>query len=106
LQLLVRHIMRFTIEIENIDELIKLRDLLNLIPNERKSNEIDLNTPIDSLDLTVRSVNCLKAEEIYTLNDLIKWRSVDLLKTPDLGKKALTEIQNVLLALGLSLSAA
>ena len=52
--------------------------------------------PIDDLELTVRSANCLKAESIYYIGDLIQRTEVELLKTPNLGKKSLTEIKEVL----------
>ncbi len=59
--------------------------------------------PIDDLELTVRSANCLKAESIYYIGDLIQKTEVELLKTPNLGKKSLTEIKEVLAQHGLSL---
>ncbi len=59
--------------------------------------------PIDDLELTVRSANCLKAESIYYIGDLMQKTEVELLKTPNLGKKSLTEIKEVLGARGLSL---
>ncbi|AWV07994.1 DNA-directed RNA polymerase subunit alpha [Marilutibacter maris] len=59
--------------------------------------------PIDDLELTVRSANCLKAESIYYVGDLIQKTEVELLKTPNLGKKSLTEIKEVLAQRGLSL---
>jgi len=63
--------------------------------------------PIDDLELTVRSANCLKAENIYYIGDLVQRTEVELLKTPNLGKKSLTEIKEVLasraLALGMKL---
>lgn len=70
-----------------------------------KQVEIDpiLLRPIDDLELTVRSANCLKAESIYYIGDLIQRTEVELLKTPNLGKKSLTEIKEVLAARGLSL---
>jgi DNA-directed RNA polymerase subunit alpha len=52
--------------------------------------------PIDDLELTVRSANCLKAESIYYIGDLVQKTEVELLKTPNLGKKSLTEIKDVL----------
>ena len=58
---------------------------------------------IDELDLTVRSANCLKAENIYYVGDLIQRSEMELLKTPNLGKKSLTEIKDVLASKGLSL---
>jgi DNA-directed RNA polymerase subunit alpha len=59
--------------------------------------------PVDDLELTVRSANCLKAENIYYIGDLIQRTEVELLKTPNLGKKSLTEIKDVLASHGLSL---
>src|SRR5579883_680950 len=59
--------------------------------------------PVDDLELTVRSANCLKAENIFFIGDLVQRAEADLLKTPNLGKKSLTEIKNVLSAHGLSL---
>lgn len=59
--------------------------------------------PVDDLELTVRSANCLKAESIYYIGDLIQRSEVELLKTPNLGKKSLTEIKDVLASHGLSL---
>jgi DNA-directed RNA polymerase subunit alpha len=59
--------------------------------------------PIDDLELTVRSANCLKAESIYYIGDLVQKTEVELLKTPNLGKKSLTEIKDVLGAKGLAL---
>ncbi len=68
-------------------------------------DEIDpiLLHPVDDLELTVRSANCLKAENIYYIGDLIRRTEVELLKTPNLGKKSLTEIKDVLASRGLSL---
>ena len=59
--------------------------------------------PIDDLELTVRSANCLKAESIYYIGDLVQKTEVELLKTPNLGKKSLTEIKDVLGGRGLAL---
>ena len=72
---------------------------------EEKEDEIDpiLIRPVDDLELTVRSANCLKAENIYYIGDLIQRTEVELLKTPNLGKKSLTEIKDVLASRGLSL---
>lgn len=63
----------------------------------------ELLQAIDELDLTVRSANCLKAENIYYVGDLIQRSEMELLKTPNLGKKSLTEIKDVLASKGLSL---
>jgi len=72
---------------------------------EDQEEEIDpiLLRPVDDLELTVRSANCLKAESIYYIGDLIQRTEVELLKTPNLGKKSLTEIKDVLASRGLSL---
>lgn len=72
---------------------------------EKRENEIDpiLLRPVDDLELTVRSANCLKAENLYYIGDLIQRTEVELLKTPNLGKKSLTEIKDVLASHGLSM---
>lgn len=72
---------------------------------DKAETEIDpiLVRPVDDLELTVRSANCLKAENIYYIGDLIQRTEVELLKTPNLGKKSLTEIKDVLGTHGLSL---
>lgn len=74
---------------------------------EKSSREDSVNPiyyrPVDDLELTVRSANCLKAENIFFIGDLVQRTEADLLKTPNLGKKSLTEIKNVLAAHGLGL---
>ncbi|MDY6991141.1 MAG: DNA-directed RNA polymerase subunit alpha, partial [Pseudomonadota bacterium] len=91
-----------------------LQNLLSVIVNlegneepEKKTEEIDIDPvllrPVDELELTVRSANCLKAESIYYIGDLIQKTENELLKTPNLGKKSLTEIKDVLASRGLSL---
>jgi len=59
--------------------------------------------PVDDLELTVRSANCLKAENVYYIGDLVQRTEAELLKTPNLGKKSLTEIKEVLAKFGLHL---
>lgn len=59
--------------------------------------------PVDELELTVRAANCLKAENIYYIGDLVQKEEADLLKTPNLGKKSLNEIKDVLATHALSL---
>ncbi len=59
--------------------------------------------PVDDLELTVRSANCLKAENIYYIGDLIQRTETELLKTPNLGRKSLNEIKEVLASRGLTL---
>jgi DNA-directed RNA polymerase subunit alpha len=61
--------------------------------------------PVDELELTVRSANCLKAENIYYIGDLIQRTETELLKTPNLGRKSLNEIKEVLASRGLTLGA-
>ena len=75
------------------------------VPEEEQASDIDpiLLRPVDDLELTVRSANCLKAENIYYIGDLIQRTEVELLKTPNLGKKSLTEIKDVLAQQALSL---
>ena len=75
------------------------------IAEAKNEPEIDpvLLRPVDDLELTVRSANCLKAESIYYIGDLIQRTEVELLKTPNLGKKSLTEIKDVLASRGLAL---
>ncbi|MFZ5698268.1 MAG: DNA-directed RNA polymerase subunit alpha [Pseudomonadota bacterium] len=72
---------------------------------ESSGPEIDpiLLRPVDDLELTVRSANCLKAENIYYIGYLVQRTEVELLKTPNLGKKSLTEIKDVLASKGLAL---
>lgn len=72
---------------------------------EEKAPPIDpvLLRPVDDLELTVRSANCLKAEDIYYIGDLIQRTETELLKTPNLGRKSLNEIKEVLASKGLSL---
>ncbi|RMH46624.1 MAG: DNA-directed RNA polymerase subunit alpha [Gammaproteobacteria bacterium] len=72
---------------------------------KKEEPEIDpiLLRPVDDLELTVRSANCLKTENIHYIGDLIQRTEVELLKTPNLGKKSLTEIKDVLASRGLSL---
>ncbi len=74
-------------------------------PDAPEDNGFDplLMRPIDDLELTVRSANCLKAESIYYIGDLVQKTEVELLKTPNLGKKSLTEIKDVLASRGLAL---
>ncbi len=72
-------------------------------PEEEDEVDPILLRPVDDLELTVRSANCLKAENIYYIGDLVQRTEVELLKTPNLGKKSLTEIKDVLASRGLSL---
>jgi len=72
------------------------------VPKEPEFDPILLR-PVDDLELTVRSANCLKAEQIFYIGDLIQRTETELLKAPNLGKKSLTEIKDVLASKGMSL---
>lgn len=75
------------------------------VKEEEQQPEIEpvLLRPVDDLELTVRSANCLKAENLYYIGDLVQRTETELLKTPNLGKKSLTEIKDVLASHGLTL---
>ncbi|PVZ65728.1 DNA-directed RNA polymerase subunit alpha [Pelagibaculum spongiae] len=93
-----------TILQEQLTHFVELKSETHVEP-EREEPEVDpiLLRPVDDLELTVRSANCLKAENIYYIGDLIQRTEVELLKTPNLGKKSLTEIKDVLASRGLTL---
>ena len=76
-------------------------------PQQACNTQFDpiLLRPVDELELTVRSANCLKAENIYYIGDLIQRTETELLKTPNLGRKSLNEIKEVLASRGLTLGA-
>ena len=90
-----------------IEQLSVFADLEGTAPvaETTKPNPVDpvLLRPVDDLELTVRSANCLKAENIYYIGDLIQRTENELLKTPNLGRKSLNEIKEVLAARGLTL---
>ena len=90
-----------------VDQLSVFAELEGTAPTieARKPAQIDpiLLRPVDDLELTVRSANCLKAENIYYIGDLIQRTENELLKTPNLGRKSLNEIKEVLASRGLTL---
>lgn len=90
-----------------IDQMAVFADLqgTSIEEEEEKAPQIDpiLLRPVDDLELTVRSANCLKAEDIYYIGDLIQRTETELLKTPNLGRKSLNEIKEVLASKGLTL---
>lgn len=94
-----------TIFAEQLGSFVDIKNSVE--PNEDPSFHplIDpkLICPVEDLELTVRSANCLKAEGIKYIGDLVQRTEVELLKTPNLGKKSLTEIKDVLAERGLSL---
>ena len=78
----------------------------NLLKEPKKEEETFdpiLFRPVEDLELTVRSANCLKAQDIYFIGDLVQCNESDLLKTPNLGRKSLNEIKNILASHFLSL---
>jgi len=81
----------------NIEKPKKIKQL-------KHGKNYNLFKPIESLNLTVRSTNCLKSENIHYIGDLIKKTEIELLKMPNLGKKSLMEIKNILSTKGLKLS--
>lgn len=89
------------------DQLTCFVNLKSIEDEEVVDEEADIDPillrPVDELELTVRSANCLKAENIYYIGDLIQRTEVELLRTPNLGKKSLTEIKDVLASHALSL---
>jgi DNA-directed RNA polymerase subunit alpha len=82
---------------------------LNNLPSKGREPQSTIDPillrPVDELELTVRSANCLKAENIYYIGDLIQRTETELLKTPNLGRKSLNEIKEVLASRGLTLGA-
>lgn len=90
-----------------VDQLMVFADLqgIPMAVEAPPAPQVDpiLLRPVDDLELTVRSANCLKAENIYYIGDLIQRTETELLKTPNLGRKSLNEIKEVLASQGLSL---
>lgn len=93
-----------TILQHQLEAFVELKKLEEKIVEE-KVNELNplLLRPVDDLELTVRSANCLKGENIFFIGDLVQRDENSLLKTPNLGKKSLNEIKTVLAARGLGL---
>ncbi len=90
-----------------VDQLSVFADLKGtpISIEQPKAQQVDpiLLQPVDDLELTVRSANCLKAENIYYIGDLIQRTETELLKTPNLGRKSLNEIKEVLASKGITL---
>jgi DNA-directed RNA polymerase subunit alpha len=91
--------------VEQLSVFAALEGTAEPVLSQRTSPSVDpiLLRPVDDLELTVRSANCLKAENIYYIGDLIQRTENELLKTPNLGRKSLNEIKEVLAARGLTL---
>ncbi len=83
---------------------LELMDKKKIIVEEKKEvlNPVLLQS-VDDLELTVRSANCLKAELIHYIGDLVQKTEIDLLKMPNLGKKSLAEIKDILFTKNLTL---
>ncbi|MDX2164441.1 MAG: DNA-directed RNA polymerase subunit alpha [Gammaproteobacteria bacterium] len=93
-----------TILQEQLSYFVELKHEHQQITSESKQDfDPLLMRPVDDLELTVRSANCLKAENIYYIGDLVQRTEAELLKTPNLGKKSLNEIKDVLSTRSLSL---
>jgi DNA-directed RNA polymerase subunit alpha len=91
--------------VEQLSVFAALEGVSEPAATRQASPDVDpiLLRPVDDLELTVRSANCLKAENIYYIGDLIQRTENELLKTPNLGRKSLNEIKEVLAARGLTL---
>ncbi len=94
-----------TIFHEQMNAFIDIQSVIDPVIPENVEPQIDpkLLKPVEELEFTVRSANCLKAEGIKYIGDLVQKTEVELLKTPNLGKKSLTEIKDILAREGLSL---
>ena len=92
-----------TILAEQLDAFVELRDVSEPEQKDEKPQfDPILLRPVDDLELTVRSANCLKAEAIQYIGDLVQRAEVELLKTPNLGKKSLTELDELVENKGLT----
>ncbi len=96
--------MEITFKLNSIAEIAELRTWLDQQDAAKAQANVVVNAPIEGLYLAVRSENCLKAEGINTIGQLITWSESALLKTPNLGRKSLGEIKDALARLNLSLA--
>ncbi len=93
-----------TILVNQLDSFVDLnKNDISKVKKKKIYFDPILLSSVDDLELTVRSANCLKTESIYYIGDLVQKTEIELLKTPNLGKKSLTEIKNVLSSKGLIL---
>ena len=72
-----------------------------MVEKEESKKEKVLEMPIEELELSVRSYNCLKRAGISTVEDLASKSEADMMKVRNLGKKSLDEVTNKLHSLGL-----
>ena len=99
----IRHSARILVDQLNVFAALEGTEAALEAPSRAPMVDPILLRPVDDLELTVRSANCLKAENIYYIGDLIQRTENELLKTPNLGRKSLNEIKEVLASRGLSL---
>ena len=93
--------MKIIFELDSVDEIPAMQLLLEQMLMHK--NLTDTNQSVDSLGLTVREQNCLKASGVYTVSQLLAMSANDLLKTSDVGLKKLTGIADALQKRGLKL---
>lgn len=99
----IRQSARVLVDQLNVFAALEGTETITEIPSRVPRIDPILLRPVDDLELTVRSANCLKAENVYYIGDLIQRSENELLKTPNLGRKSLNEIKEVLASRGLSL---
>jgi len=99
----IRQSARVLVDQLNVFAALEGTEAATEVPSRAPSVDPILLRPVDDLELTVRSANCLKAENIYYIGDLIQRSENELLKTPNLGRKSLNEIKEVLASRGLTL---
>lgn len=94
--------MKVTIEITCQEDIARARKLLDTLESEEKKTDV-LALPLTDIYLSVRSENCLKAENVKTVGDLVKLSRNNLLAVKNLGRKSIREIEEVLAEYGLKL---
>lgn len=99
----IRQSARVLVDQLNVFAALEGTEAASEAPSRAPAVDPTLLRPVDDLELTVRSANCLKAENIYYIGDLIQRSENELLKTPNLGRKSLNEIKEVLASRGLTL---
>jgi DNA-directed RNA polymerase subunit alpha len=100
-KLLIEQLLVFA-GLEHMPEMQTVSNKLAKVKEEPEIDPVFLEL-VDNLELTVRSANCLKHLDINYLGDLVQFSENELLRTPNLGKKSLTEIKELLEARGLKL---
>ena len=85
------------------EEFLRIGNSDNKVENDVKQIDDIFNQPIDCLETTVRTMNCLKAQNIRTIKDLVAYSQLDLLKLPSLGKKCFNEVKEAVGNMGLTL---